>query len=46
MKLQLNCANALESGHLQVVSVNLDGSPYAYRIIDPRLFTLTASFDF
>ncbi len=46
MKLQLNCANAFENGGLQVVSVNYDGSPYAFRIVDPRQFSLTASFDF
>ena len=46
MKLQLNCVNALESGRLQTVSVNFDGSPYAFRIVDPRQFILSASFDF
>lgn len=46
MKVQLNVANVFENGGLQVVSVNYDGSPYAFRIVDPRQFSLTASFDF
>jgi outer membrane receptor protein involved in Fe transport len=46
MKLQLNVGNVFESGGLRPVSVNLDGTPYAFRIIDPRQFILTASFDF
>lgn len=46
MKLQLNVNNALESGELRAVGVNYDGSPYSFRIIDPRQFILTASFDF
>ncbi|MBC2606495.1 TonB-dependent receptor plug domain-containing protein [Pelagicoccus albus] len=45
MKIQLNVVNAFESGGLQVVGVNLDGTPYAYRIIDPRTFQLSLSFD-
>jgi hypothetical protein len=44
--LQLNVENAFESGHLQPVAVNYDGSPYAFRIIDSRKFTLTSTFDF
>ncbi len=46
MKLQLNVANAFEGGSLRVVGVNFDGSPHSYRIIDPRQFILTATFDF
>ncbi|KAF0095843.1 MAG: TonB-dependent receptor plug [Puniceicoccaceae bacterium 5H] len=46
MKLQLNVANVFEDGGLQVVGVNKDGSPHSYRIIDPRRFQLTATFDF
>jgi len=46
MKLQLNISNVFESGGLRPVAVNYDGSPYAFRIIDPRLYTLTATFDF
>jgi hypothetical protein len=46
MKLQLNVVNAFENGGLQTVAVNYDGTPYAFRIVDPRQFILTAGFDF
>ena len=46
LTVQLNVENAFEKGHLQVVAVNYDGSPYGYRIIDSRKFTLTTTFDF
>jgi len=46
MKLQLNISNVFESGELRPVAVNYDGTPYSYRIIDPRQFVLTASFEF
>ncbi|MBC2606128.1 TonB-dependent receptor plug domain-containing protein [Pelagicoccus albus] len=45
MKVQLNVVNAFEGGGLQVVGVNFDGTPYGYRIIDPRKFMLSMSFD-
>lgn len=44
-RLQLNVRNAFENGRLQAVSVNPNGSPSNFRIIDPRQFILTASFD-
>jgi hypothetical protein len=44
-RLQLNVRNAFEGGRLQPVAVNPDGVPFAYRIIDPRQFILTATFD-
>jgi hypothetical protein len=44
--VQLNVENVFENGHLQVVGVNYDGSPYGYRIIDSRKFTLTSTFTF
>jgi hypothetical protein len=44
--LQLNVANVTESGHLQATATNLDGLPYAYRIIDPRQYVLTSTFSF
>ena len=44
--VQLNVENVFENGHLQVVQVNYDGSPWGYRIIDSRKFTLTSTFDF
>lgn len=46
MKIQLNVSNVFEGGRLRPVGVNYDGSPYAFRIIDPRQFVLTATFDF
>jgi hypothetical protein len=44
-KLQLNVRNAFEGGRLQPIAINPDGQPYAYRIVDPRQFILSASFD-
>ncbi len=44
-RFQLNIRNVTESGRLQVVGVNPDGTPWNYRIIDPRQFILTVSFD-
>jgi len=45
-RLQLNVRNVLENGRLQAVSYNPDGTPWNFRIIDPRQFILTATFDF
>lgn len=45
MNLQLNVRDLFEDGRLQPVGANPDGSVYAYRIIEPRRFILTASFD-
>jgi hypothetical protein len=42
---QLNVRNAFEGGRLQAIGVNPDGAPYNFRIIDPRQFILTASFE-
>jgi len=44
-RVQLNIKDVFESGRLQPVGVNPDGSYYAYRIIDPRRFILSTSFD-
>jgi hypothetical protein len=44
-KVQLNVQNVLEDGRLQMIGVNPDGGGYAYRIIDPRKFILTTSFE-
>jgi outer membrane receptor protein involved in Fe transport len=44
-KIQLNIQDAFENGRLQAVAVNPDGRPYAYRIVDPRRFVLSMSFD-
>lgn len=42
---QLNVRNLQESGRLQPISAYPDGTPNGYRIIDPRQFILTATFD-
>ncbi|HVS51081.1 MAG TPA: TonB-dependent receptor plug domain-containing protein [Opitutaceae bacterium] len=42
---QLNIKDATENGHLQGYAVNPDGRYWAFRIVDPRQFVLTASFD-
>ena len=34
-----------ENGRLQAISAFPDGSPNGYRIVDPRQFILTATFD-
>lgn len=44
-KVQLNVKNVTESGRLQPIAVNPDGTPYAYRIVDPRQFILSTSFE-
>jgi hypothetical protein len=45
-KLQLNVNNVFENGHLQPFAYNPDGTAWGYRIVDPRQFILTATFDF
>ena len=45
-RLQLNVRNVFEDGRLQPIAVNPDGTPWAFRIVDPRQFVLTATFDF
>ena len=44
-RFQLNVRNATESGHLQGVAINPDGKFFSYRIIDPRQFIFTTTFD-
>jgi hypothetical protein len=44
-KAQLNVKNVFEGGRLQMIGVNPDGQGYAYRIIDPRQFILSCSFE-
>jgi hypothetical protein len=43
--LQLNVINALEDGRLQPIAYNPDGQAWNYRIVDPRQFILSATFD-
>ena len=45
MTVQLNVRNVTEGGRLQAVSAFPDGTPNAYRIVDPRQFILSATFD-
>jgi len=45
MTLKLNVRNLTESGSLRPIGAFPDGTPHTYRIIDPRQFILTASFD-
>ena len=43
---QLNVENMMQNGgHLQPTAVNPDGSPWRFRIIDPRQFIASASFE-
>ena len=43
--LQLNARNVTEGGRLQPISAEADGRINAFRIVDPRLFILTATFN-
>lgn len=43
--LQLNVQNVFENGRLQPFVYNPDGVAWNYRIIDPRRFVLSATFD-
>jgi hypothetical protein len=43
--IQLNVRNVQENGRLQPISAYPDGTPNGYRIVDPRQFILTATFD-
>ena len=43
-RVQLNVTNIFEGGRLQAIAFNPDGTPYAFRIIDPRQFVLSATF--
>ncbi|HVS53456.1 MAG TPA: TonB-dependent receptor plug domain-containing protein [Opitutaceae bacterium] len=42
---QFNVRNMFERGRLQAIAVNPDGTPYAFRIIDPRQFIFSTTFD-
>lgn len=46
MKVQLNVRDVTESGKLIATQFNPDGSAAGYRIIDPRTWFVTTSFDF
>jgi outer membrane receptor protein involved in Fe transport len=42
---QLNVRNLTEDGRLQKINAYPDGTPSAFRIVDPRQFILSATFD-
>ncbi|MBI5382998.1 MAG: TonB-dependent receptor plug domain-containing protein [Opitutae bacterium] len=44
-RLQLNVRNLLEDGRLQPIAANPDGTPWAFRIVDPRQFIVSATFE-
>lgn len=46
LRIQLNVRDVLEDGRLEPIGTNYDGSFAAYRIIDPRKFALSFTFDF
>jgi hypothetical protein len=46
MQIQLNVKDMWSNGYLRTVQVNPDGTPQAFRIIPPRRFYLTTTFDF
>jgi len=43
--LQLNARNLQEGGRLQPIAAYPDGTAHSFRIVDPRQFIFTASFD-
>jgi len=43
--VQLNARNLQEGGRLQAINAFPDGTPNAFRIVDPRQFILTVTFD-
>ena len=46
MTIQLNVKDMWSNGYLRTVAVNPDGTPQGFRIIAPRRFYLTTTFDF
>jgi len=46
MSVQLNVKDIWSNGYLQTVNVNPDGTPQAFRIVPPRRYYLTTTFDF
>ena len=46
MHIQLNVRDAFEKGGIAPIAVNYDGSPYAFRIKDPRQIFVTTRFEF
>ena len=46
VRFQFNVRDLTEKGGLQAIAYNLDGSPAYYRIVDPRQFLFTTTFEF
>jgi outer membrane receptor protein involved in Fe transport len=46
VRFQLNVRDVTEGGGLQIIAYNLDGSPTAFRIRDPRQYFFTTTLDF
>ena len=46
LKVQFNIRDANNSGGLQAVQFNPDGTPSAFRILEPRQNSLTTTFEF
>ena len=46
MKIQVNVRDVMEDGGLQAVIFNQDGTPAQYRIVEPRTWFITTTFDF
>jgi hypothetical protein len=46
LKIQINVRDVMEDGGLQTLVFNQDGSPAQYRIVDPRTWFITTTFDF
>ena len=44
LNVQLNARNVGENGRIQPVGALPNGVPHSFRIVDPQLFILTASF--
>jgi hypothetical protein len=45
VRYQLNVKNVQESGRLQKIGAYPDGRGHTFRIVDPRQFIFTATFD-
>ena len=44
--IQLNCVDLTSNGYILPIAYNLDGTPYTWRIVPPRQWSLTARFSF
>ena len=44
--VQINCVDLTSSGYTMPIAYNLDGTPYTWRIIPPRQWSLTTRFSF